>query len=753
MDEPELAEATNQSGISRVGKRLAAMLARPAFMGLLLAVVTVAVFWPVRNCDYINYDDPVYVTSNPHVRQGLTANGVVWAFTTIHSSNWHPLTWLSHMFDVELFGLKPAGPHLVNLLWHTANTVLLFLVLRQLTGAHGRSALVAALFALHPLHVESVAWISERKDVLSTFWGFLAIGTYGRYVQEAEGRGQRAEAGDQKSEGRSPSFTLRPLSSGSYRLALLFFGLSLMTRPMLVTLPFVLLLLDYWPLNRMSGFRRQASGGERLGAPGTLIWEKLPFLLLSALSCAITLFAQHKALVSLASYPFSVRVGNALVAYARYLGKVFWPTGLALPYPHPGQWPVLWVVGSALLVAGLSAVALGLGRKLPFFITGWFWFLGTLVPVIGLVQVGIQSMADRYTYVPLTGLFIIVVWAAGAGVARWRAPKIATRAAGVLVLGVCAMQTRGQLQYWRNSETLFRHTIAVTENNYLAYDNLGFYLTCHGQSKEALELYRQALRINPADYLAYNNIGFCYYLQSRLDDAITNYRRALRINPIDPSALNNLGTVLIGRKEYAEAINCLKAALRSRPDYPDARNNLEVALDKVGRTTEAIQQLSQALRLDPGNAEAHNNFANALIAEGKIDAAIEHYRQALKLEPDFSQALDNLGYVLACKGRLDEALACYSRALELKPEDEMIHKTLGKILAQMGRNEEAIRHLTEALRLVPIDAEAHFDLGCLLAESGRRDEAVKSLKEALRLKPGYTDAERELRALDTRPPE
>jgi tetratricopeptide (TPR) repeat protein len=723
MTEPAPTGPTPQPDATPPGAGLAALLARPGPLCVLLALVTLAVFWPLKNCDFISCDDPRYILSNPHVRQGLTLDGVSWAFGAGYASNWHPLTWLSHMLDVELFGLHPGGAHLVNLLLHVANSVLLFVLLRELTGAHWRSAWVAALFALHPLHVESVAWISERKDVLSTLFWMLTLLLYGRYVRESKVQG--------------------PQSRVFYGLALGCFVLGLMSKPMVVSLPGVLLLLDYWPLGRWNGAR----GKGRLRILWGLMVEKTPFLVLSGLSCAVTLMVQSRVLGSVTRYPMAGRVENAFVSYGRYLGKMLWPEDLALPYPYPGQWPLEWVGMAGVLVLGLSVGAVWVGRKLPFVVTGWYWFIGTLLPVIGLVQVGTQSMADRYTYVPLVGLFIVVAWGAEAALARGRIPWRVGAVAGAVVVGACALRTMDQLRYWRNSETLFRHTLALTSNNSPAYDNLGYYLYDHGRWEEAIQNYHQALKVNPADPVAYDDLGFCLYNQSRVEEAITNYERALSIKPDDVNALNNLGTALTRRKQFPEAIRCFEAALRLRPDYPDAHNNLGVVLDGLGKTEEAVRQYRLALRFAPDDVQAHNNLANALLGEGKDDEAIHHYRQALQLDPDFTQALNNLGWALAGHSRYGEAIACYNRALQLKPDDEMLHKNLGKILDRMGRNDEAIGQYTETLRLAPDDAEAHYCLGGVLARSGRRDEAVAHLTRALRLRPGNADIQRALQAL------
>ncbi len=426
------------------GRFVFEMLARPFWVCVLLAIITAVVYWPAIGFDYVNYDDPGFVYQNPHIMGGLTWQNVRWAFSSGVDGNWIPLSWLSNMLDVELFGTTAAGPHLTNLLLHTANTVLVFLFFRRLTGAHWQSAVLASLFGLHPLHVESVAWVSERKDVLSTFFWSLAIWAYARYAQKP-----------------AAGF---PLRSKDYFLALIFFALGLMSKPMVVTLPFALLLLDYWPLQRIKS-------GEiftRRGVMPRLIGEKIPFFILSLIGSALTFCTQlHcRAVVSLARYPAGARIGNVIVAYVRYLAKTFWPANLASPYPLPQHWPGNQVLAAAVLLMGLSLLAVWTARKRPYVLTGWLWYLGTLIPVIGLVQVGAQSMADRYTYIPLLGVFWIVVWAAADLISHWQPPRLVVAVAGLLLLGTCAAQTRAQLNCWRNSESLFRHTLARTREQF-----------------------------------------------------------------------------------------------------------------------------------------------------------------------------------------------------------------------------------------------------------------------------------------------
>ena len=489
-------------------------LSNPALVCLLLALVTLAVYWPAVHCDFVNYDDPDYFTANPHVQTGLTSANITWAFTTGHAGNWHPLTWLSLMLDAEWCGRGPAGPHFTNLLFHTANSVLLFLLLRRLTATTWRSALVAALFALHPLHVESVAWVAERKDVLCAFFGLLSLWAYAGYAE-------RQSVPDSR-----PS----PLN---YFLALVFFALSLMSKPMLVTLPLVMLLLDYWPLKRIANFE-------------ILLLEKIPFFALSAASCIVTFIVQQKggAVAALVKVPMTSRVENAMVSIARYLGKTFCPVPLAIPYPLPGHWQVLPVLLAFALFAGLCAAAVCFRKKLPFAFTGWFWFAGTLVPVIGLVQVGNAAMADRYTYLPLIGMFIVLVWGAGEAVVKWRLSHPVVAAIALLLLLAAAWRTREQIGYWQDSGTLFTHTLAVTENNYAAENNLGTWLSANGQIAGSVECFRRSLEIEPHGSEALFNLGNASAKLGNWDEATNYYRRALEIAPAQADFLANLGVAL-----------------------------------------------------------------------------------------------------------------------------------------------------------------------------------------------------------------
>jgi len=669
----------------------------------------VAVFWPLKNCEFVNYDDPEYVTSNDWIQRGLTLDGVIWAFGNAWSDNWHPLTWLSHMLDVSLFGSGATGPHLVNLLFHGCNAALVFLVLEQMTSSRWPSAFVAGLFAVHPLHVESVAWISERKDVLSSFFFLLSLWWYIRYARTAAVVTDTPPSTPPRSNWWRATFRSR-----LYWLAILFFALGLLCKPMLVTLPFLFLLLDYWPLNRIAEF----PSGRRSFI--NLILEKVPFLALAGISCVVTLIVQKEggAVHSLVTLPVSGRLANAGISYARYLGKMIWPVNLALPYPHPGHWPSHQSFAAALLVACLSWAAWLNRKRAPFVLAGWLWFLGMLVPVIGLVQVGMQAMADRYTYLPALGIFIIIAWT---GARAWRALGLPAWLAALVatsVLLVLAARTRDQLRVWQNSETLFRHTLLVTSRNYDASINLGSFFDDENRLDEALEQYQQAMRSYPNDAVALNKIGSIFARKNDNERAIEYYRRAALANPA----------------------------------FSDPHSNLGVLFKKQGQPELAITEYREALRISSGNPEAHNNLANLLFSQGQVQEAVSHYRRAVAIFPRFAAALNNLAWALAQQGNYPEAVASCERAVNIKPQDASLRESFGELLLQLGRNDEARQQYAKAVELAPNSFDARLGLGRALARLGQRPLAANQLREALRLKPEDAEARKELEACATPAP-
>ena len=634
-------------------------------MGLLLALVTLLVYLPASRDGFVNYDDQDYVTENSVVQKGLTWTGIKWAFTTGHASNWHPLTWLSHLADCELFGLNPGAHHLVNVLFHTANAVLLFLLLLRLTQELWPSLFVAALFAWHPLHVESVAWISERKDVLSTFFALLTLLAYARYAQHVTGDMCQVT----RTNSTSSPVTRHP--SRCYWLALLFFALGLMSKPMLVTLPFVMLLLDYWPLQRLSTLNPQPSTCQRL------VLEKWPFFLLTIVSCVVTFLVQSQrsgdAVASLELVPLHYRFCNALVSYGLYLLKMVWPVGLAVFYPLPDHltWILMAAITSAVILVIISSFVWRAGRAHAYLPVGWLWFLGTLVPVIGLVQVGSAALADRYTYFPLIGVFIAVTFGICDLADRFQFPKKAIATTAVLILATCLILTENQLRYWHDSETLFAHALAVTKNNHVAHVNLGVALEQKGKLNEALAEYRAAEQLAPELYHIHNNLGNLLDNLGHPNEALIEYRWAVLLNPSLPSLHNGAGMVLTELGRFDEAMRQFKEAARLDPTYPWAHLEIGKLHLKQGRDAEAIDELRAALRIDPDNFQILAYTAHVLAADE--NPQIRDGRTALvlaikaKLLTGETQpyVLDALGMACAETGDFTNALEETQKAFDL----------------------------------------------------------------------------------------
>jgi Flp pilus assembly protein TadD len=575
---------------------------------LVLATITFAVFGQTLHHGFIYLDDSQYVYQNPVVARGLTLQGIVWAFTSVHSDNWHPLTWLSHMLDCQLYGLHPGGHHLTNVLLHTATVIALFLLLRQMTGALWRSAFVAAVFAIHPLRVESVAWVAERKDVLSGLFFMLTISAYVRYARH-------------------------PWSAARYGLVVLLFAMGLMCKPMLVTLPLVLLLLDYWPLNRWP-----AEGpGLRLAGwlvPRRVVFEKLPLLALAAASCVATLLAQTAAIQSNESLLLPLRFANALVTGVIYLGQMVFPGRLAVfyPYPHDGL-PAREVALAGMLLAGLSVVAWAKRRTQPWLLIGWVWYLVMLLPVVGLIQVGEQSHADRYTYLPQIGLYLALVWLAAEWGAKWRAGRVVfagLMTVTLVVLMACAWK---QTAYWQDGETLWTHAAACTTGNAMAQ----------------------------------NSLGLVYLAKGDVDKAIICFQKALQIHPDDVHAHNNLGLAFMRKGQLAKAISCYQDALELQPYNPIIHLNLGCALFRMGRVDEAIFQFQKALDLNPDDAEVHTALGGALLQKGKVDEAISQYQTALDINSNDTDAKSSLGNALRQKEKADKNTTHSQETPEIKP--------------------------------------------------------------------------------------
>lgn len=599
------------------------------FVCVLLSLATLCVFWPAIHCDFINYDDNIYVTANSHVKQGLTQPGLAWAFHTTTTGNWHPLTWLSLMANAQITGSNAAGFHLVNLLLHIINTLLLFLLLKRLTTELWQSAFVATLFALHPLHVESVAWIAERKDVLSAFFFMLTILAYARFAQNQSRRKVQATRIGKETQTVGSLFRVP-----DYWLALSFFALGLMSKPMLVTLPFVLLLLDFWPLHRFN-LIRSARG---------LVAEKIPFFILSVMSCAVT-FAVQKAgenIQTLATFSVGTRLENAAVSCARYIEKTFLPVNLAVPYPYPSHWPLIEVALAVTLVVVISWLSLQFARQYPFLTTGWFWFLGMLVPVVGLIQVGTQSMADRYTYLPLIGLLIVFAWGGDEIRKRFGLSKLVTGIFSGLVISACALLTIKQLGYWQNSETLFNHAVSVTQNNTVAYEHLGNYFVANKRFNQAADAYEKAIQINPAFIPAQFDLGSLYLLTGETDKAAGQFEKVLRLSPDSAEAYSNLGYICAAGGNNEKAIAYYDKAIQFKPDFATAYLNRGLVFASEGQWDEAVQNYRKALQFDPTHASTHRDLGNALAHQGIRVESIKEYHEALTLKPDDPAALQQL---------------------------------------------------------------------------------------------------------------
>jgi tetratricopeptide (TPR) repeat protein len=736
-------------------------------LAVLLVLGTMALYWPATRCDFVNFDDDLYLTSNVHVQKGLTWEGLKWAWLNPVCWNWHPLTVWSHMLGRQIFGWKPWGHHLVNVILHAVNTGLVFLLLRRVTGALWRSALVAVLFGWHPLHVESVAWVAERKDVLSGLFGLLALMAYARYAESSrekgEGGSRKAEAGGPWSAvGGQRSLLSRP-SVIYYLLSLFLLALGLMSKPMLVTWPFVMLLLDYWPLGRMQKAECRKQNAE---APNTshvsrftfhvprltlllLLVEKIPFFVLAVLTSVVTFVVQRRGgiLLSAETPPLGARVGNALISYVRYLGKLFWPADLAVFYPHPGYWPLGKVLLAGGLLLGISGLVWAQRRRYPYLLVGWLWYCGTLVPVSQLVQTANMAMADRWTYLPSLGAVVLVVWGVCELTRGWRYQALALSVAGSAVVVACLTLTRQQIGYWKDSETLFQHALKVTECNWFVHNHLGAAFYKQGRTDEAIRQYREALRLNPAFAQAHNNLGAALEKEGQTDEAIRHYQEALRLKADYAEAHNNLGIVFFQQNRTDDAIPQFKEAVGLKPDLAEAHYNLGAALDQKGQMDEAAREYQEAVRLQPDYANAHYHLGVALGQKGQVGEAIRHYQEAIRLQPDYAEAYNNLGIIFYQQSRTDEAIREFEEVVHLRPEHADAHNILGMALSSKGRLDEAVSQIQEALRLQRDYAEAHYNLGVALALKGQTDEAIRQFQEALRLKPDLDYARRSLEFL------
>lgn len=709
-------------------ERVLNYLRRREFLACLLLVVAIAaVYGQTYGHGFINLDDGDYVFQNWRVLTGLSWGNLVWAFTTGHAANWHPLTWLSHMLDVQLFGQAPGPQHLVNVLLHTLSTLLLFWFLRRLTGGTWRSAFCAALFALHPLHVESVAWISERKDVLSTLFLLLTLVAYSRYARRPGPRW--------------------------YSAALAMYALGLMSKPMLVTLPFLLLLLDYWPLQRVPAEAGLRAGGAKrpqrsllhrfvLRLPA-LVYEKIPFFALALISSVITFLVQRAggAVVEVRVISTSARLLNALHSYLEYLLKMLWPAGLIPFYGYPPESYAGWKLALAgLVVAGGTVLALRFASRFPYLPFGWFWYVGTLVPVIGLVQVGAQSMADRYTYIPLIGIFVVLSWGVPEIWARRKAPALPLRLAAVAVILALSAKAWFQVGLWKDNASLFEHVLRIDGRNFMGFFMLGILRMEASEYQEAVDYYRAGLRIAPWHGDMRTNMGFSLFKLGRVEEAENTYGLVLKMHPDHPFALRNMGLLLYEQAKYTEAVRFYERSLHLLPDNLLLRVYWGNAAAKLGREQEAVEAYMQVLRLQPRQPEAYMGLGALYLQQAKLPAAIENLQKAIELKDDYAEAHTNLGIALFKSGKMEEAVSHYEKAIETDPAYAEAYYNLGVALYAQGRGEEATGRYREVIRLKSGHAEAHYNLGIALAAQGALEEAVSMYSAAIRLRPDYAEA-------------
>jgi protein O-mannosyl-transferase len=680
---------------------------------LALTILTIITFSSLKDCGFINLDDPVYVYENSYIQSGLNVKSIGQAFSSelaVKSGNWHPVTWLSLMLDYQIFGLNPSGYHLINLFFHVMNTVLLFLIVRRMTKTIWPSAFIAALFAIHPIHVESVAWIAERKDVLSAFFWMLTMGAYSYYVKHPGLR--------------------------RYFFVLLFFVLGLMAKPMLVTLPFVLLLLDYWPLQRFQEIRpdykipadvfmtaasykqkqkskKAKAATETLEAKKpanpeykwtliySLLWEKAPLFVLTIISSIVTYIAQQKggAVSTFEAVPFGVRIGNAFISYITYIGKTIWPSNFAVVYPHTGLLPLWQVWGSIFPIIGITLVVIWKAKRTPYLATGWLWYTGALVPVIGIVQVGPQAMADRYTYIPLIGLFIIVAWGVPDLLEKWNCRKeilLASSAVSILCLSLIAWR---QVGYWRNNIALYGHTLKVTDYNWLIYNHRGASYYSLGNYMQAIEDFNKAIKIKPDDAAPYYNRGMTY---------------------------NSLGN-------YRQAIEDCDKAIEIKPSNADAYINRSIAYNGIGNYRRAIENLNKAIEIRPGYASAYVNRGNAYRSLGNYKQAMEEYNMAIRLKDDFALTYHNRGTLYAMLGQYQPAIEDLNKAISLDPNDIKAYNNRGLLFTQMGSYQKGLENFNEAIHLKSDYADAYRNRASVYLNQGDTISGCRDARTACKL--------------------
>lgn len=664
---------------------------------ILIFLLAAVVFAPAIRCDFVNYDDDIYVYANPSVNRGLTLSGIANAFTRPHARNWHPLTTLSHMLDCQLFGLNPVGHHAINVLLHALAAAVLFLALRAMTQTPWRAFVVAVFFAVHPLRIESVAWVAERKDVLSALLFALTLTAYTHFARASEWRRMWA--------------------------VILLFAAGLMAKPMLVTTPLLLLLLDYWPLQRISG----RGTGERGFAAVTFrraITEKIPLFVLSAFSCLATVVAAQRGSDALGAFSLSERLANAVLSYCIYIYQLFWPAKMAVFYPWPIlKPPLVAVLGAWIFILAITIAAVFLRRRFSYFFVGWFWYLIMLLPVSGVVQIGLQAHADRYTYLPQIGLLIALIWGVADALRQISMSSVALPAASILI-SLLAWRSWNELRWWQNSESLWTHALAVTKDNDVALNNLGAVYESSGQLDLALEKYREAehvldrrsaQRYALSRALLHNNLGNLFLRRGDISTAMEEYRQSIALRPEFASAHANLGQAFVEVGDWNSALAEYESAAHLQPRDADVQHRAGMALVHLGRVGDAIAHYRASLDADPQFSAAELDLGNALLEQGQTDEAISHYRRAAQIDPKNANAHFNLGGIYLQERRVSDAIKEYERVVQLQPRDPQAHLTLGNALAAASSGKSAAAEMEKALELAPESVSAINNLAWLLA--------------------------------------
>ncbi len=680
----------------------------PYFIATFLTVVTFITFARIWGNGFVKIDDTAYIIANYHIQSGISAASIKWAFSAVVLGNWHPITFLSHALDWSLFGANASGHHLISLLLHIGSMLFLFLFLNRTTKNLWLSAFAAALFALHPLRVESVAWAAERKDVLSMFFGLASIYVYASYVEN--------------------------YNFPRYFFCFVLFALSLMSKPMLVTLPFVLLLLDYWPLGRWTK-EMSAPVKNRNHLMGRLIWEKGPFILLTILSSIVTLWSQNKggSVVSADQLSFMTRVANAVISYVSYLGKTVWPVDLAVFYPYEHSVMLSQILAYCLILIFITAVVICAMKKYPFLFVGWFWYLGTLIPVIGLVQVGKQAMADRYTYLPSIGIAIMLVWGVPLLFPREDIRKKILFPGGVAVLAVLAVLTWHQCGYWKSAATLFSRALQVTKNNSLAHNGLGIALFEEQKIDEAIHHYNEGIRLDPRYADIYNNRGLAYAELGQRQRAIEDYNQAIRLKKNFSDGYYNRGNSYSKLGQYQYAIDDYNEAIRIRSDHAESYYNRGVNYSALGKYKQAIKDYSEVIRIKPDYAEAYYDRGVAYGEIGQYQQAINDYHETIRIKSDHFRAYNNNGTIYAKLGHYQQAIEYFDKSIRLKHDYADAYYNRGFAYARLGNDQRAIDDFSEAIRLNPNDAGAYGNRGTVYLEQGNNKIGCKDAKKACEL--------------------